>query len=81
MADQPLWLVQLRGMESVKAQVVPDVLGVGASFHLPRGTVWLEQESERVPYEHTFLKLQDTALPEVESVELIAELWLISPQP
>lgn len=34
------------------------------AVELPHGTVWLEQEEERVPYEHTFLKLQDVALSE-----------------
>ncbi len=93
-ADQLLWLVQLCGMKSIRAQVVPNALGafpgLGWSFtclsflerqfedvvavELPHGTTWLEQEEERVPYEHTFLKLQEMALPEAESVELMAEL-------
>ena len=94
MADQLLWLVQLCGMESVRVQVIPSVLGafpgLGWSFtclsflerqfedvvavELPHGTTWLEQEQERVPYEHTFLKLQEIALPEMVSVELVAEV-------
>lgn len=36
-------------------------------------TRWLEAEEEREPYEHTFLKLQDVALSEVESVDFISE--------
>jgi hypothetical protein len=46
------------------------------AVELPHGTTWLEQEEERVPYEHTFLKLQEVALPLAESVELIAERQL-----
>lgn len=43
------------------------------AVELPHGTIWLEQEEERVPYEQTFLKLQEMALPPADSVELIAE--------
>jgi hypothetical protein len=93
MADQLLWLVQLCGMESVRVQMVPNLLGafagLGWSFtwlsflerqfedvvtvELPHRTAWLEQEAERVPYAHTFMKLQEMALSEGESVDLIAE--------
>lgn len=44
------------------------------AVELPHGTTWLEQEAERLPYEHTFLKLQEMALPRAESAELVAEL-------
>lgn len=44
------------------------------AVELPHGTTWLEQNEKRVPYEHTFLKLQEVALPEADSVELMAEL-------
>lgn len=92
MADQLLWLVQLCGMESVRVQVVPDVLGafpgLGWSFtclsflerqfedvvavELPHGATWLERAEERTPYEHTFRKLEQLALPEAESAEFVA---------
>lgn len=44
------------------------------AVELPHGTTWLEQEEKRAPYEHTFLKLQEMALAEEESVELVADV-------
>lgn len=92
MADQLLWLVQLCGMESVRVQVVPNLLGAFpglgwssawlsflerqfedvVAVELSHGTTWLELEEERVPYQHTFLKLQEMALSEEESAEFVA---------
>lgn len=46
------------------------------AVELPHGTVWLEQQAERAPYEHTFLKLQEMALPPADSAELVAERLL-----
>lgn len=44
------------------------------AIELPHGTTWLEQEADRLPYEHTFSKLQEMALPRAESAEFVAEL-------
>ena len=43
------------------------------AIELPHATTWLEREEERAPFEHTFLKLQEMALPEAESVDFVAE--------
>lgn len=43
------------------------------AVELLHGTTWLEAEAQREPYEHTFLKLQEAALPEEESTDFISE--------
>lgn len=69
-------VVGVRGALYRKGMFGPVALEDVVAVELPHGTTWLAQEAERTPYEHTFLKLQEMALPPADSVELVAERLL-----